>query len=316
MRRLVQFCSVGLMILIGSAASAQNFPDRPIRIIASEAGGENDIAARAVAQGLEQRLGWHVVVENAPGGTGGAEAALKGAHDGYILINVGSQFWIEPLLHKTSYDVFRDFVPVIALTNVPFFLYVNPTVPVNSVSELIALAKARPGELKYGSGLTGASGHLATELFEAMAGVKLTRIVYKGGAAALNGVVTNDAQLIFASVGAGAALVKSGQLKALAAPDAQPSSLLPGLPAIADSLPGYETKQVYGILAPAGTPAPIVRQLNEEIARVMSAPDVKERFFKTGTEIVAGSPDDFAAFIKSETAKWTKVIRDAGIHAD
>lgn len=315
-RRLIKIFPVGLMILSAGVASGQNYPDRPIRIVASEAGGENDIEARVIAQGLTPRFGQQVTVDNQPGGSGGAQIVLSAPRDGYTLMSVGSQFWIEPLLHKTPYDALRDFIPVVAATNVPFFLYVNPAVPAGSVKELIALAKAKPGELKYGSGLTGASGHLATELFKAMAGVNLTRVVYKGGAAAFNAVVSNEVQLIFASAGAGAALVKAGKIKALAAPNAQPSALIPGLPSIGEALPGYETKQVYGILAPAGTPAAIVKLLNQEMARVLNAPEVKERFFKSGTEVVAGSNEDFAAFIRSETTKWGKVIQDAGIRAD
>jgi tripartite-type tricarboxylate transporter receptor subunit TctC len=312
----VAVISVGVIAIGTGAVSAQNYPNKPIRIIASQPGGDNDFAARIVAQGLGPRLGQQVIVENEEGGSGGAEAVLKAQRDGYTLMNVGSQFWIEPLLHKTPYEPLKDFAPVIALSNVPFFLFVNPSVPADSVNALIALAKAKPGQLKYGSGLPGASGHLATELFKAMAGADLSRVEYKGGAAALNAVVTNEVQLIFASANSGAPLVKAGKLKALAAPNARPSAILPGLPAIQDALPGYETKQMYGILAPAGTPAPVIKRLNEEMAAVLNAEDAKQRFFKAGSEVVAGSSEDFVAFIKSETAKWGKVIKDAGIRAD
>ncbi len=315
-RHLVRIFSVGAMVLGTGAASAQDYPNKPIRIIASQPGGDNDFAARRVAQGLAPRCGQQVIVENDLGGSGGAEAVLKSQRDGYTLINVGSQFWIEPLLQKTPYQALRDFAPVIALSNVPFFLYVHPSLPASSVKELIALARAKPGELKYGSGLPGASGHLATELFKAMAGVNLTRVEYKGGAAALNAVVTNEVQFIFASANSGAPHVKAGRLKALAAPNARPSAILPGLPAIQEALPGYETKQVYGVLAPVGTPSAVIRQLNQEMARVLNAEDARERFFKAGSEVVAGSSEDFTAFIKSETAKWGKVIRDAGIRVE
>ena len=296
--------------------SGQNYPDKPIRIISSEKGADNDFAARIIAQGLESRHGQQVTVDNLAGGTGSAVAALAAPRDGYTLLSVGTQFWIEPLLHKTPYEPLRDFAPIMAMINSPFFLYVNPTVPANSVQELIALAQARPGELKYASGLIGAAGHLATELFKAKAGVDLTRAVYKGGVSAINAVVSNEVQLIFASANVGAALAKAGKLKVLAAPSARPSALLPGYPSIADAVPGYEFKTMYGMLAPAGTPAPIVQQLNREMVQILNAPDLKERFAARGVELVASSPEEFTAFLKSEKEKWSKVIRDAGIHAD
>ncbi len=296
--------------------SDHNYPNKPIRIISSELGADNDFVARIVAQGLESRFGQQVTVENRKGGTDGAVTALNAQRDGYTLLSVGTQFWIEPLLHKTPYDPLKDFMPIIRAINSPFFLFVHPSVPADSVRELIALAQAKPGELKYASGLTGAAGHLATELFKAKAGVNLTRVVYKGGVSAINAVAANEVQLIFASANVGASYVKSGKLKVLAAPSAQSSPLLPGVPSIGEALPGYEFKTMYGLLAPAGTPEPIVKLLNHEMARILKTAELGERFRASGVEVVADSPEDFGAFLKSETEKWSKVIRDAGIRAE
>ncbi len=207
----VRMFSVGLMVLGTGVVSGQNYPDKSIRIVASERGAGNDLVARAIAQGLTPRLGQQVIVENLPGGTIGGETVRNAPPDGYTLFSAGTQFWIEPLLQKTPYDVVRDFAPITMATSAPFFLYVHPSVPANSVRELIALAKARPGELKYGSGGSGSANHLATELFKTMAGVNILRVPYsKGAATAVNALVADEVQLMFASVNLGAPHVKSG----------------------------------------------------------------------------------------------------------
>jgi tripartite-type tricarboxylate transporter receptor subunit TctC len=315
-RLVVRIFLIGLAILGAHVASAQTYPDKPIRVVASERGGGNDLAARAIAQGLAPRLGQSVVVDNLLGGTIGGETVLNAPPDGYTLLSAGSQFWIEPLLQKTPYDVVKNFTPITLATSAPFSLYVHPSVPAKSVSELIALAKSRPGELKYGSGGSGSANHLATELLKSMAGVNIVRVPYKGAASAVIALVADEVQLMFISITLAAPHVKSGRLKALAVASARPSALLPGLPAIAETLPGYEAVQVYGVLAAAGTPAAIIRRLNQEIVQVLTTAEVKERFFSTGVEVVASSPEEFAAFIRTEVARSGKLIRDTGIRAE
>ncbi len=290
-------------------------------MITAEVGGGNDFTARVIAQGgLSERLGQPVIVENR-GGAGGAIAAeivAKAAPDGYTLLVYASNIWIIPLLRSNvPYDPVRDFAPITWAARSPSTVVVHPALPVNSVKELIALARARPGELNYGSGGTGATTHLAVELFKAMAGVNMVRIPYKGNGPALIDLMAGRVQVMFATAGSVTPHIRSGRLKALAVTSAQPSALAPGLPTVAASgLPGYESNSIYGIFAPAKTPAAIVTQLNQEIVRVLSRTEVKEKFLNSGVETVGSSPEEFAAAIRSDMARMAKVIKDAGIRGE
>ncbi|MBI4188930.1 MAG: tripartite tricarboxylate transporter substrate binding protein, partial [Betaproteobacteria bacterium] len=261
-----------------------------------------------------------VIVENRGGSPAIAgETVAKATPDGYTLLLGTNSLWILQLIQNTPYDTLRDFSPLTIASRSPNILVVHPSLPVKSVKELIALAKAKPGALSYASGPVGSAPHLAPELFKAMAGVDIVRIGYKGGAPALNGLIGGEAQLMFAVASGGVmtTFVKSGRLRALAVTTAQPSELAPGLPTVAASgLPGYESDTIAGMLAPARTPARLINRLNQEIVRVLNRADVKERLFNVGTEVVSGSPAEFAAVLKSEMAKWGKVIKDAGIRAD
>jgi tripartite-type tricarboxylate transporter receptor subunit TctC len=230
----------------------------------------------------------------------------------------GSPVWLMPFMRdNVPWDPIKDFAPVTQMVSLPNILTVHPSLPVKSVKDLIALAKARPGELNYGSGSTGASNHLAAELFSAMTGVSMVRIPYKGGGPAVLGLIGGQVQLMFATAASVSPHIKSGRLRAIAVTSAEPSALFPGLPTVAASaLPGYAAETIYGVFAPANTPASIVDRLQQEIARALGRAEVRERLFGLGIEAVGSSPQFFSALIKSDMAKWGKVIKNAGIHED
>jgi tripartite-type tricarboxylate transporter receptor subunit TctC len=305
--------SVGLMVSGAGVVSGQNYPNKPIRIVTSEPGGGNDIVARLAAEGLTGSLGQRVIVDNR--GIVAAEIAAKATPDGYTLLIYGSNIWLMPYLRdNVPWDPLRDFAPITVAVNLPNILVVHPSLPVKSVKELVVLAKAKPGELNYAAGTIGVSPHLAAELFKALAGVNIVRVPYKGGGPALNGLIGGEVHLMFPNAGSVMPHIKSGRVRALAVSTAQPSALAPGLPTVAASVPGYETGAVICVFAPARTPSAIVDLLNREIVRVLNGAVVKERLFNSGSEVVANSPREFAAFIKSDMARMGKVIRDAGIH--
>ncbi len=311
--------SVGLMFPVAGAVHGQDFPKKPIRIVTAEVGSTNDFVARLIAQGLSAGLGQQMVVENRGGASGiiAAQTVAQAPPDGYTLLFYTSTLWIGPLLQNVSWDPVRDFSPITLAATSPNILVVHPSLPVKSVEELIVLAKARPGELNYSSSSTGASTHLAAELFKAMAGVNIVRINYKGGGSALNALIAGQVQVMFPSAGLVTPHVKSGRLRALAVTTAQPSALAPGLPTMAASgLPGYESGSIYGIFAPAGILATLINRLNQEIVRALNRTEVKEKFFNVGVEIVGSSPEEFAATIKSDMARMGKLIKDAGIRVE
>jgi tripartite-type tricarboxylate transporter receptor subunit TctC len=306
----------GMMVLGTRMVSGQNYPSKPIRIVTAAPGSGNDFAARLMAPGLTGSLGQQVIVDNR--GIIAIETVAKAPPDGYTLLFYGTVLWLAPFLRdNVSYDPILDFSPVTWVTNSPNILVVHPSLPVKSVEALIALAKARPGELNYGSGSAGSTSHLAAELFKAMAGVNIVRIPYKGAAPALNDVIAGQVHLIFPSASSVMPHVKSGRLRALAVASAEPSALAPNLPTVAASgLPGYESASILGLFAPAGTPATIINRLNQEIERALNRAEVKQKLFNAGAEVVASSPERLAATVKSEMARLGKVIRDAGIRGE
>lgn len=310
----------GLGALCVGAAFGQNYPVKPVRIVTAEPGGGNDFAARVLAQGLTRSLGQQVIVDNR-GGAGGAiaaEVAAKAPPDGYTLLLYAGNIWTIPLLRKNvPYDFVADFAPVTWVARSPNTVVVHPSLPVQSVKELIALAKARPGQLNYASGGSGSSTHLSVELFKSMAGVNIVRVPYKGNAPALNDLIAGQVQVMFVTAATVTPHLTSGRLKALAVTSVEPSVLAPGLPTVAASgLPGYESISIYGLFAPSRTPAAIIRLLNQESAQFLKTAEVKERFFKVGVETVGSSPEEFAAVIKSDMTKMAKVIKDAGIREE
>ena len=308
------FIAIAVTAALGAGvASGQDFPNKPIRILTSPVGSSVDFVARVIAQGLAVHLGQPVIVENLAARVALGINLSKAPPDGYTLLIAGGSFWIGPLLQKTPWDPVKDFLPISMMAKTTNILMVHPSLPVKSVKELIALAKARPGELSFARGGTGGSSHLAGELFTAMAGVKIVGIAYTSGAQEIADLLSGRVQLTFGS----SALVphaKSGKLRALAVTTKEPSPLAPGLPTVAASgLPGFEAESQTGLLTTDKTPAPIINRLSQEVVRVLHMPDVKEKLLNSGTEPVGSSPEELAALIKSEMAKWGKVIKDAGI---
>ena len=305
------------MLLSGIAcANAAEYPVKPLRIVTSEAGGGNDVPARIVAQGLTLALGQQVVIENRPSGVVPAEIVAKAAPNGYTLLFYNNALWTAPLIQATPYDMLRDFTPVSAVARAVNVLTVNSALPAKSVADLIALAKTTPGGLNYGSSGTGASNHLAAEIFRTMAQIDIVRVNYKGAGPALTALIAGELQLMFPSAGAATPHVRAGRVKALAVTSAAPSALFPGLPAIAATLPGYESLAIYGLFAPAGTPPAIIVRLNTVVAQFLARADIQERFAAAGMEAAASTPGQLSASVQTEVARIGKVIRAAGIRGD
>ncbi len=302
------------MLAAAASACGQAFPARPVRIVTSEPGSGTDLVARLVAQGLTERLGRQVIVENR-GGMVSGEVVLKAAPDGHTLLVSGTSLWLAPFLRDSAtYDPLRDFSPVTLAASSPSVLAVHPSLPAESVRDLVALAKSRPRELNYSSGSTGAPTHLSAELFKSMAGVDIVRITYKGTGPAINALVAGEVQLMFVTTSTAAPHVRAGRLRVLAVTTAQPSALAPGLPTVAASgLPGYEATALFAMFAPAKTPATLVVLLNREIVQLLGSPQVRERLFNAGTEAIGSSPEALAATMRSDMAKWGKLIRAAGL---
>ncbi len=303
--------------LFVASAHAQSYPDKPIRLITSEAGGGNDVQARLIATALSMRLNQRIVVDNRPSGVIPGDITAKAAPDGYTLLFYNNALWTASLLQKTPYDAMRDLAPVAWPSSTPNVLVVNADVPAKSVPALIALARAKPGELNYASSGTGASNHLAGELFKSMAGVNIVRIAYKGAAQGMNDVVGGRVQVMFPTSVAATPFVKSGKVRALAVTSLRPSAIAPGLPTIAASgLPGYESIAIYGMFAPTGTPRAVIALLNREIERVLTTPELKEKFLNIGMEPAGGPPEALTAKMKEESARVAKLVRTAGIRPE
>ncbi len=308
----------GPMVLGVGVVSGQTYPDKPIRIATAAAGGGSDFMARLVAQGISGPLGQPVIVENRGGGIIPVDFVSKAPADGYTLLVQGGVAWVAPLLlRKAPYDVVRDFSPISLLVREVYIVAVHPSVPVRAIKELMALAKARPGELNFSSSTAGGSGHLAGELFKALAGVNIVHVPYKGTASSITALISGEVQLTITDAGLITPHVKSGKLRALAVTSADPSALFPGLPTVAASgLPGYEAVGRTGIWAPAKTPSAIIDRLNQEVVRALKLPDLKEKFLNAGVEAVGSSPEQFAAIIKAEIVTLGNLIKDAGIKLD
>jgi tripartite-type tricarboxylate transporter receptor subunit TctC len=300
---------------------AAHYPERPIKIfVGFSAGGGTDVAARILAQKLTDALGQSVVVENRPGASGmiAAETVAKSTADGYTLM-MGTQttLAVAPALYrKFSIDAARDFAGVAKAGVSPLVLVVHPSVPARSVTDLIALAKARPGTINFGSGGLGTTPHMAGELFSIQAGIKMVHVAYRGEAPAINDLLGGQLHLIFANLSAVIGNVKAGSLRALAVTTAQRAATAPELPTVAEAvLPGFEAATWFALVAPAGTPRGIVRRLNMEVTRLVAQPDTRQRFADLGMTVDAGTPAALDGHIKSEIAKWSKVIQEADIRA-
>ncbi len=320
-----QYAVIGIASALASAltlsavtAAAQDYPIHPIRIVTSEPGGGTDFVSRLVAQGITAPMGQQVIVDNRPSGPLIGELVAKAPPDGYTVFLNGSAFWLLPFLQSnTPYDPVRDFSPVTLATVSPNVLVVHPALPVKTVKDLIALAKAKPGQLNYGSSSAGTPTHLGAELFNSMASVNIVRVPYKGNGPAINALIGGETQIMFANVAAVAPHTKSGRLHALAVGSLKPSDLAPGLPTVASSgLPGYESVSTYGVFAPAKTPSAIIARLNSEIIKILKRPETKERLTASGVEAVGSTPEELFAAMKTDMVKMGKLIKDRNIHAD
>ena len=303
------------------AALGQAYPTKPVRMIAaSSPGSAVDIVARIVAQKLGEQLGQQVVVDNRAGAGGnlGAELAAKAAPDGYTLfmgtpahaINTG-------LYRKLNYDLIRDFSPVTQVTSGQYVVVVHPSLPAKSIRELIALARGKPGQLNYASAGSGNATHLAGELFASATRIKLVHVPYKGSGPAVTDLVGGQVQLMFANLVAALPQVKTGRIRALAVTGQTRAAAAPELPTVIEAgVPGYVVTSWFGVLVPAATPRELIMKLNAELARTMSAPDVRDRLAADGAEPTTGTPEQFGAFVRAEITRWTKVVKDAGIVAE
>ncbi len=317
-RRVVWIFTVVVEVLGAGAVCAQGFPSKPLRFLTTGIGGSTDLAARTVAQGLTDSMGWNVVVDNRGSTIVASDMVSKAPPDGYTILVITDGLWRGPLFQKMPFDPVKDFAPITLTSRSPNILVVHPALPVKSVKELIALAKARPGELNYGAGAIGASTHLASEMFKVMAGVDIVHVPYKSTGGAVTPLLSGQLQVMFGTTGTVTTHIKSGRLRALAVSTAQPSALAPGLPTIAaaGNLPGYESAATAGVFAPAGTSQTIIKRLHEEISRALVRPEVKERFFNQGVEVLGTSPEQTADFLKSDMATTARVIKDAGIRTE
>jgi tripartite-type tricarboxylate transporter receptor subunit TctC len=314
---VLAFAVAHVSAAFGAQADKSAYPSKPIRLIVPlTAGGPTDILARIIAVPLAQPLGQQVIVDNRPGAGGniGAEIAAKAPPDGYTLfMGTSGPLSINSSLYpKLGFDPIRDFAPVILTASAPFVVIVHPSVQANSIKELIALAKAKPGQLNYGS-VPGSASHLSTELFKMAAGVNIVHIPYKGAAPATTDVMAGQIQVSFASTPGSIPVVKAGKVKALGVTSAKRIAKLPDVPTVAEAaLPGYEASVWYGVVAPARTPREIVQRLNTEIARIAADPAHRERMVAGDFEPTTSTPEQFAGFIKSETVKWGKVVKASG----
>ena len=306
-------------LLAGSLpASAQPYPNRPLRIVVPfPPGGGTDIGTRIVAQKLQEAWGQAVIVENKPGAAGivGTELTAKSAPDGYTFMmgNIGTHAINVSLYKKLAYDPVRDFAPVSMVADLPLLLLVHPSVPANSVKELIVLAKSQPGKLNFSSSGAGGSMHVAAELFKSMTGVDMVHIPYKGGAPAVADLLSGQVALSFSTVLETIQHVKAGKVRALAVTNDHRSIALPDLPTIAEAgLPGYQSISWLALFAPAGTPKDIVNKVSAESVRILKLPDVKERLLAQGAEPIGSTPEQLAATLAADIAKYAKVIRESG----
>jgi tripartite-type tricarboxylate transporter receptor subunit TctC len=297
----------------GGVVSAQNYPNKLIRIVTSSPGNLSDTMARIVAQQLTKSLGQQVIVENHPGSIIPVDIAAKAAPDGYTLLFVSDSFIGAPFMLEKRYDPLQDFAALTLVALAPSILVVNPSISVRSVKELIALAKSRPNPLDYGSSTNGSTSHTAMELFKVVAGVNMVRVPYRGNAEAISAAIAGEVQLLIQTVPLAVPHIKSGRLRALAVTSAQPSPLVPDLPTVAETLPGYEAQSLLGMVAPANTPGVIVNRLNQEIARMLRSAEVRTRLLSLGAQPVGNSPEEFSAVLQAAVNRLANIIKQTGL---
>ena len=308
------------LALFSSSAFSQSWPSKPLRyVVPFPPGAFNDTLARTLSSELVKTLGQPVVVENRPGGNTipATEFAAKSPADGYTLYGAALPFSVIQSLYKTPFDVTRDFAPITLAGVTPNLLVANPGAPVNSVKELIAYARANPGKLNYASTGNGTSNHLSFELFKSMTGINVTHVPYKGSAPAVTDLISGQVQVMFDNTPNVLPHVRAGKLKALGVSSKARTPLAADVPSVDEAgVPGYDVGVWFGVLTVAGTPRDIVQRLNSEMVKILTSPEVKERFGKIGVEVIAGTPEHFSTFLRSEVARWAKVVQDANIKAD
>jgi len=315
MARLVTVAAAAAIVATMAPAVAQEYPSKVVRIVTSEAGAGSDFVARLAAHGLTAAFGQQFIVDNRAGGVIAGDAVARSAPDGHTLLVYGNTLWLLPLMRKQMpYDPQRDFAPVTLAARGLFVLVVHPSLPVKSVKELIALARARPGELNFSTAAPGTTNHLASELFKSMASVNMVRVSYRGATSALNALMSGDVQVMFPGVASVKPHMESGRIRVLAVATAARSPQYPDLPTVAESgVPGFEAISATGFFVPARTPDAIVVRLNQEIVRVLQRSDVQQRVESMGLEPVGSTPAQLAAMIKEEVMRMGRVIREAGI---
>jgi tripartite-type tricarboxylate transporter receptor subunit TctC len=302
------------------AATAQTYPNKTVRMVVGyPPGGPTDLIARIVSQKLSESWGQQVIVDNRPGASGmiGAELTVRAAPDGYTLLMVPVTYAVTPSLYpKMTYDAAKDLAPVAQVAAAPFILVVHPTLPVKTVKDLIALARSKPAQLNFASASTGGMPHLAGELFNSMTGVKMIHIPYKGAAPATTDLLAGQVQLMFNNMLSAMPQVKNGRLRAIAVTSTKRSAAVPELPAIAETVPGYEASGWYAALGPAAMPRELIAKINNDMNRIMKMPDVMQRLAGDGVEAVGTTPEQFGAYLRAEIAKWGKVVQTSGAKAD
>jgi tripartite-type tricarboxylate transporter receptor subunit TctC len=320
-------CVAGCILLLAAngasaavSAADSSFPQRPIRLLIAQApGGNADIVGRAYALRMSEGLGQQIVVDNRPGASGiiATETTVRAAPDGYTILLVPSSFGVNPAVRKLPYDQLRDLTPITLLASAPNLLVVNPGLPIRTVSDLVAMAGAKPGRLRFGSSGNLGSPHLAGELFKTMANVSMVHIPYKAASAALLDIVAGNIELSFASMPSALGLAKAGKLRPVAVTSLKRSVVAPELPTVAESgYPGFETAAWQGLLGPAKLPDPVLRRLNAEAAKAARDADLKQRLLADGAEPVGNTPEEFRTWVTAEIAKWTKVVRAIGVKVD
>lgn len=322
--RILRVLAAAALVAVAPAAlhAAEPFPGKQIRfVVPYPPGGPLDTVARLLGQKVSASVKHPVVIDNVPGAGGniGAGTVARAAPDGYtILMGAVATHAINPTLYPTiPYNAQKDFVAVTQVASTPNVLVVNPALEAATVAEFVKLAKSRPGKLNFGSGSTGSAGHLAGELFKSMAGVDMAHIPYKGAAAAMQDLIGGRVDLMFDNFASSAAQVKAGRVRALAVTTAKRSALAPELPTIAESgLPGFDVSTWFGIFVPAGTPRPVVDRLHDEFVKALAAPDVREKMLNLGAEPVGNTPEEFAAYVRSEAAKYAKLVKASGAKVD
>jgi tripartite-type tricarboxylate transporter receptor subunit TctC len=322
LRRTLALAACLVVAAFGPPTAAQTFPAKPVKLVVPfPPGGPLDAVGRAIADKLTQTWGQPVVVDNKPGAGGniGADLVAKSPSDGYtVVMGALSTHAVNPNLYPTMpYDAVKDFAPITLVAITPNVLVVNPSLPVHSVKELIAYAKANPGKLSFGSGSNGSAGHLAGELFKVDTGVDMVHVPYKGGAPAMQALLAGDTQLMFDNLANAMPQVKAGKLRALAVTTSQRSKLVPELPTMAEAgVPGFDISTWFGLLAPAGTPPAVIAKWNADVTKILESPEMRERLTGQGAEAAPTTPQQFAAFISSELAKYARIVRASGAKVD